>query len=51
MFPFAVSFGADSRMTNILKDVWDDLERGTWRPAGELFARHGVDLACPGHDP
>ena len=51
MLPLAVSFGAGLQMTNILKDIWDDLERGAcWLP-GELFARHGVDLARLGRDP
>jgi len=41
----AVSFGQGLQMTNILKDVWDDRQRGAcWLPR-DLFARHGVDLA------
>ena len=32
-------------MTNILKDVWEDRERGAcWLPR-EVFSRHGVELA------
>ena len=31
--PYAVSFGEALQLTNILKDVWDDLKRGvTWLP-------------------
>ncbi len=45
MLPLAVSFGEGLQMTNILKDIWDDLDRGAcWLPR-ELFARHGIDLA------
>lgn len=41
----AISFGCALQMTNILKDVWEDLERGyCWLPR-ELFQRHGFDLA------
>jgi farnesyl-diphosphate farnesyltransferase len=41
----AVSFGLGLQMTNILKDVWEDLDRGyCWLPR-ELFLRHGFDLA------
>ena len=40
----AVSFGQGLQMTNILKDIWDDRERGAcWLPA-DLFASHGVHL-------
>lgn len=40
----ALSFGCALQMTNILKDVWEDLERGyCWLPR-ELFQRHGFDL-------
>jgi farnesyl-diphosphate farnesyltransferase len=40
----AVSFGIGLQMTNIIKDVWDDLERGTcWLPR-DVFRRHGYDL-------
>ena len=41
----AVRFGQGLQMTNILKDVWDDLERGTcWLPR-DVFSRHGFDLS------
>ncbi len=40
-----VSFAQGLQMTNILKDVWEDRERGAcWLPR-EVFSRHGVDLA------
>jgi len=39
-----VSFAQGLQMTNILKDVWEDRERGAcWLPQ-EVFSRHGVDL-------
>ncbi len=39
-----VSFGQGLQMTNILKDFWEDRDRGVcWLP-GDLFARAGVDL-------
>lgn len=42
----AVSFGQGLQMTNILKDVWDDLERGVcWYPRS-VFARHQFDLSA-----
>jgi len=38
------SFGQGLQMTNILKDVWADYERGyCWLPR-EVFSRHGFDL-------
>ncbi len=41
----SISFAQGLQMTNILKDVWEDRERGAcWLPR-EVFARHGVDLA------
>jgi len=41
----AVHFGQGLQMTNILKDVWDDLQRGTcWLPR-DVFRRHGFDLS------
>ncbi|RJS93970.1 squalene--hopene cyclase [Salinisphaera sp. Q1T1-3] len=50
----AVSFGQGLQMTNILKDIWADRERGVcWLPR-DLFARHGYDLSAMadiGHDP
>jgi len=48
----AVSFGLGLQMTNILKDVWDDLDRGTcWLPR-DVFERHGYDLdqLTPNHN-
>lgn len=39
-----VSFGQGLQMTNILKDIWDDYERGVcWLPQ-EVFAPGGYDL-------
>ena len=39
-----VSFAQGLQMTNILKDVWEDRERGAcWLPQ-ETFSRHGVVL-------
>lgn len=44
LMPLAVSFGQGLQMTNILKDIWDDLGRGMcWLPR-DVFARHGADL-------
>lgn len=40
----SVSFAAGLQLTNILKDVWEDRERGAcWLPR-EVFQRHGVAL-------
>lgn len=40
----AVSFGQGLQMTNILKDIWDDLDRGAcWLPR-DVFAEAGFDL-------
>ncbi len=40
----AVSFGQALQMTNILKDIWEDRERGAcWLPR-DVFASHGFDL-------
>jgi farnesyl-diphosphate farnesyltransferase len=40
-----VSFGQGLQMTNILKDVWEDLEHGfCWLPR-DVFERRGFDLA------
>jgi len=50
--PRAVSFGLGLQMTNILKDIWEDLEHGTcWLPR-DVFERHGYDLKslAPDHD-
>lgn len=52
MMPLAVSFGQGLQMTNILKDVWDDQQRGvSWLPR-DIFAAHGYDLAqlAPEHN-
>ncbi|MGH8671566.1 MAG: phytoene/squalene synthase family protein [Burkholderiales bacterium] len=44
MMLLAVSFGQGLQMTNILKDVWDDRERGAcWLPQ-QTFIGHGFDL-------
>ncbi len=44
LLPLSISFGAALQMTNILKDVWEDRQRGAcWLPR-DLFARHGCDL-------
>jgi farnesyl-diphosphate farnesyltransferase len=41
-----ISFAQGLQMTNILKDVWEDRERGAcWLPR-EVFARYGVELAA-----
>jgi farnesyl-diphosphate farnesyltransferase len=41
----AVSFAQGLQMTNILKDVWEDRDRGAcWLPQ-EVFTPHGVELA------
>jgi farnesyl-diphosphate farnesyltransferase len=53
----SVSFAQGLQMTNILKDVWEDRERGAcWLPQ-EVFTRHSVELAvlqpgqrCAGFD-
>jgi farnesyl-diphosphate farnesyltransferase len=40
----APSFGQGLQMTNILKDMWEDRERGAcWLPR-DVFARYGADL-------
>lgn len=40
----SVAFGQGLQMTNILKDVWDDRQRGIcWLPR-DVFAARGVDL-------
>ncbi len=36
LLPLSVSFGEGLQLTNILKDIWDDLERGIhWLPLGD----------------
>lgn len=52
MMKLAVSFGQGLQMTNILKDLWDDHDRGVcWLPR-DIFDRCGFDLRelKPGHD-
>ncbi len=45
LIKLAVAFGQGLQMTNILKDIWDDHERGAcWLPQ-DVFTRHGFDLA------
>lgn len=40
----SVAFGQGLQMTNILKDVWDDRQRGIcWLPR-DIFAARGIDL-------
>lgn len=42
----SISFAQGLQMTNILKDVWEDRERGAcWLPQ-EVFRRHGVELGA-----
>jgi farnesyl-diphosphate farnesyltransferase len=44
MLVLAVSFGQGLQMTNILKDIWDDAERGVcWLPQ-DVFTEVGYDL-------
>lgn len=44
LMALAVSFGQALQMTNILKDIWEDRERGAcWLPQ-DVFARYGFDL-------
>lgn len=44
MLTLAVSFGQGLQMTNILKDIWDDAERGVcWLPQ-DIFSETGFDL-------
>ena len=44
MAQLAASFGQGLQMTNILKDIWEDLEEGRcWLPR-EVFARVGYNL-------
>ncbi|VAX04521.1 Squalene synthase [hydrothermal vent metagenome] len=41
----SIAFGQGLQMTNILKDIWDDHQRGAcWLPQ-EIFSRHDFDLA------
>jgi farnesyl-diphosphate farnesyltransferase len=44
MLKLGVSFGQGLQMTNILKDIWDDAERGVcWLPQ-DIFSETGFDL-------
>lgn len=44
MLALSVSFGQGLQMTNILKDIWDDAERGVcWLPQ-DIFTEIGFDL-------
>ena len=46
MLRLSVSFGQGLQMTNILKDIWDDAERGVcWLPQ-DIFTEAGFDLSC-----
>ncbi len=44
LMSLAVSFGQALQMTNILKDIWEDHQRGAcWLPR-DIFSRYGVDI-------
>ena len=44
LLALSVSFGQGLQMTNILKDIWDDAERGVcWLPQ-DIFSETGFDL-------
>lgn len=44
LLKLSVSFGQGLQMTNILKDIWDDQQRGVcWLPQ-DIFAKHGFQL-------
>lgn len=44
LLPLSVSFGQGLQMTNILKDIWDDAQRGVcWLPQ-DIFTETGFDL-------
>jgi farnesyl-diphosphate farnesyltransferase len=46
LLELSVSFGQGLQMTNILKDIWDDSERGVcWLPQ-DIFSETGFDLSC-----
>lgn len=41
----SVSFGQGLQLTNILKDIWEDYQRGVcWLPQ-DLFTEHGCDIS------
>lgn len=45
LLELSVSFGQGLQMTNILKDIWDDAQRGVcWLPQ-DIFNQTGFDLA------
>jgi farnesyl-diphosphate farnesyltransferase len=45
MMELAISFGQGLQMTNILKDIWDDQERGVcWLPK-DVFNHYNFDLS------
>jgi farnesyl-diphosphate farnesyltransferase len=45
MMALGLSFAQGLQMTNILKDQWEDRERGAcWLPQ-DVFTRHGIELA------
>jgi Phytoene/squalene synthetase len=51
LYGLAISFGQGLQMTNILKDIWDDRQRGAcWLPQ-DVFEDYGFDLQAlsPGH--
>ncbi len=51
MMPLSVSFGQGLQMTNILKDIWTDLQRGAcWLPR-DIFEKHcfHLDKLQPDH--
>jgi farnesyl-diphosphate farnesyltransferase len=53
MMKLGISFGQGLQMTNILKDIWEDHERGAcWLPR-DVFEKHGVDIRhkTPGEMP
>jgi 4,4'-diapophytoene synthase len=44
LMKLGVSFGQGLQMTNILKDIWEDHERGAcWLPR-DIFNNHGIDI-------
>jgi farnesyl-diphosphate farnesyltransferase len=46
LLSLSVSFGQGLQMTNILKDIWDDAQRGVcWLPQ-DVFAEVGFDLSA-----
>ncbi len=45
LLPLSVSFGQGLQMTNILKDIWTDHQRGMcWLPQ-DIFKQHNIDLS------